>query len=176
MKTSYYFKLTAALLSASALTVASCSDEWKEHYEETGALSPSDQPTLFALVTTDQDLSQFARVLAHTGYDKVLASSQSLTLWAPVITKAQADSVIELYDTQKRSLITMPDGSQLHVIYYGNNILRLFQDPHGISHMGGESRKALLNGLFIADVRKDLLENGKFGTFSLLPYVPPLFR
>lgn len=130
MKTSYYFKLTAALLSASALTVASCSDDWKEHYEETGALSPSDQPSLFALVTADRELSQFARVLAHTGYDKVLASSQTLTLWAPVITEAQADSVINLYDTQKRSLITMPDGSQRYIEDKDNKAITQFIQNH----------------------------------------------
>lgn len=131
MKTSHYiFLLATACLTASALFMGACTDEWDNHYEGEGQQSAADQPTLLELVKEDADLNQFLRVLQHTGYDKVLASPQSLTLWAPVITEAEADSVIALYEAQKRQYITMPDGSQRNILDKDNNAIVQFVQNH----------------------------------------------
>lgn len=131
MKTSHYISLWAtACLTASALFMGACADEWNDHYDGQGQQSAADQPTLMELVKADKELAQFQRVLEQTGYDKVLASPQALTLWAPVITEAQADSVISLYQAQKRTLITMPDGSQRYIQDKDNNAIVQFVQNH----------------------------------------------
>ncbi|MBQ7495774.1 MAG: hypothetical protein IJT75_08525 [Bacteroidaceae bacterium] len=126
----YISLLATACLTASALFLGACSDEWNNHYEGEGQQTAADQPTLLQLVTDDADLKQFLRVLQHTGYDKVLDSPQSLTLWAPVITETEADSVIALYDAQKRQYITMPDGSQRNIQEKDNNAIVQFVQNH----------------------------------------------
>lgn len=131
MKTTHYISLLAtACLTASALFVGACSDEWDNHYKGEGQQSAADQPSLLEWVKADPDLNQFLRVLQHTGYDKVLDSPQSLTLWAPVISQAEADSVIALYDAQKRQYITMPDGSQRNIQDKDNNAIVQFVQNH----------------------------------------------
>ena len=53
---------------------------------------------------------------------------------------------------QDKITFPMPDGSQLHVIYYGNNILRLFQDP-----LGGPVRDPQANppaSILVPDAKK----------------------
>ena len=131
MKTKHYIlSLATACLAVPALFMGACSDEWDKHYEGEGMQSAADQPTLLALVQADQDLQQFLRVVQHTGYDKVLDSPQSLTLWAPVISQAEADSIIALYDVQKRQYITMPDGSQRNILDKDNNAIVQFMQNH----------------------------------------------
>ncbi len=101
MKTNQYIILGASwLLSMSLLTA--CNDAWDEHYVDFAGASTDDAPRLLEHVQADPDLSEFLRVAQHIGYDAVLAAPQKLTLWAPVITKAQADSVIAVYDAQKQ--------------------------------------------------------------------------
>ena len=89
------------LVAATALGVAACSDEWDNHYDNDSGRIVTDAPTLMEQIAADGDLANFARVLRHTGYDRVLASPQALTVWAPVISQQQADSVCALYDNQK---------------------------------------------------------------------------
>lgn len=100
MKTNQYIILGASwLLSLSLLTA--CNDAWDEHYVDFTGTSTDDAPTLLEHLQKDDDLQEFLRVAKHIGYDAVLAAPQKLTLWAPVITKAQADSVIAVYEAQK---------------------------------------------------------------------------
>ncbi len=131
-------------LAGASLALMSCADEWDNHYGGGDLESAVDAPSLLEHVKADPDLANFLRVAEHVGYDRVLASAQSLTLWAPVISAAQADSIISLYDEQKRTLVTMPDGSQRntkdkdntaitqfmqnHMALYGRSVSSLFQD------------------------------------------------
>ena len=117
-------------MACGTLALVSCADEWDNHYSGEGLQSASDAPSLLELVKADPDLSNFLRVAEHVGYDRVLASPQSLTLWAPVISAAQADSVISLYDEQKRLLVTMPDGSQRNTKDKDNTAITQFMQNH----------------------------------------------
>ena len=130
MKTYKYITSLAFAMACGTLALVSCADEWDNHYSGEGLQSASDAPSLLELVKADPDLSNFLRVAEHVGYDRVLASPQSLTLWAPVISAAQADSVISLYDEQKRLLVTMPDGSQRNTKDKDNTAITQFMQNH----------------------------------------------
>lgn len=130
MKTNkYIIPLAITFAAGSALMLGACSDEWDDHYE--GSLdSSADAPTLYEQVKADPDLSNLLRVIDHVGYKAVLSSPQTLTLWAPVITSAQADSVISLYEVQKRLLVTLPDGSQRNTKDKDNTAITQFMQNH----------------------------------------------
>jgi len=64
-----------------AVIFTSCRDDaWNEHYASQQTAS---NETLMQTIEKDPELSEFARILKETGYDDVLASSQSYTVWAP---------------------------------------------------------------------------------------------
>lgn len=130
MKTYHYIKFMAFALLASAGMMMSCTDEWNDHYDGGGQGVMSDAPSLLEHLKADPDLANFLRVTQYVGYDKVLGSPQTLTLWAPVITAEQADSVIRLYDEQKRTLVTMPDGSQRNTKDKDNTAITQFMQNH----------------------------------------------
>ena len=112
-----------------AATLASCADKWDDHYQ--GSLDTSaDAPTLYEQVKADPDLANFLRVVDHVGYDAVLSSPQTLTLWAPAITAAQADSINSLYDVQKQLLVTLPDGSMRNTKDKDNTAITQFMQNH----------------------------------------------
>ena len=131
MKTFRYITLLAtALLTAGTMGLVSCADEWNDHYEGDGNVTAADQPSLYELIKADASLAEFVRVLDNTGYDKVLDGSQALTVWAPTLTAAQADSVIALYRAQKQTIITMPDGSQRYIQDKDNKAITQFLQNH----------------------------------------------
>ena len=131
MKTFRYLTLLAtACLAAGTMGFVSCADEWNDHYEGDGSVTAADQPSLYELIKADGSLKEFVRVLDNTGYDKVLDGSQALSVWAPVLTSAQADSIIELYKAQKQTIITMPDGSQRYIQDKDNKAITQFLQNH----------------------------------------------
>ena len=130
MKTYHYITSLAFAFVGSAFMMMSCADEWDDHYQGDGQGTMTNAPSLLEHVKADPDLANFLRVAQHVGYDKVLGSPQTLTLWAPVITSAQADSVINLYDEQKRTLVTMPDGSQRNTKDKDNTAITQFMQNH----------------------------------------------
>ncbi len=157
MKTFKYISSLALALAGATLALMSCADEWDNHYNGHGFDSAADAPSLLELVKADKDLSEFLRVAEHVGYDKVLSSPQSLTLWAPIITSAQADSIINLYDEQKRTLVTMPDGSQRNTKDKDNTAITQFMQNH-----------MALYGRSVSSVYEDSIRmmNGKYMVLS----------
>lgn len=103
MKTKQYFNAFLAL-AVLPLAMVSCTDAWDEHYGDEAGAGIVDAPTLWEYVLADPDLKPFSQVAKHVGYDAVLQSPQSFTLWAPVITQEQADSVIAVYEAEKREV------------------------------------------------------------------------
>lgn len=57
----------------------SCNDEWEDHYSEEVVSGQ----TIIDYINSRSDLSIFAEYLDSTGYDDVLAESQSYTVWVP---------------------------------------------------------------------------------------------
>lgn len=94
-----YNKILTALLSLLFIGTVSCTDEWNDHYraESLG------EGSLWQAISANPDLTNFAKVLKATGYDKSLEGSQVFTVFAPTndcFTAEQADAVIEKYNTQ----------------------------------------------------------------------------
>lgn len=69
------------LLATACLALASCSD-WDDHYKPTqeGATTTLN---LYEALCNEPNTTEFAKILAQTGYDKVLSSSQTYTVFAP---------------------------------------------------------------------------------------------
>jgi uncharacterized surface protein with fasciclin (FAS1) repeats len=76
----YRIRLTGLIFCAGILLM-SCDDEWKSHYNRDQSLTSN--ATLWDSISSNPNLSEFAAVLKQAGYDKILSSSQTYTVWAP---------------------------------------------------------------------------------------------
>ncbi len=120
-----YKKVLGAV--AVALAFMGCSDEWNEHYNaSTGATG-----TLWEAISSDNDLSNFARVVKACGYDTTLVGRQIFTVFAPTnanFTSAEADSVISVYQQEKAQGIKDKDNGavkeflQNHIALYNYSV------------------------------------------------------
>lgn len=93
-------KILIGLLAMTGV-MSSCSEDWDNHYE------PSDQTakeSVMELIQADPELSTFAKMLDISGYDDLLASSQTFTVFAPV-NDALADVNLEDVDAVKRIVL-----------------------------------------------------------------------
>ena len=81
----------------------SCTDIRDEHYNRSDSLP---NQTLCELIADNSDLTVFSKVIEIAGYDDLLSSSQTFTIWAPVnnalsninvnlITKDEARRIVE---------------------------------------------------------------------------------
>lgn len=79
----------------------SCSDEWNDHYD---AYSPAeDSGSLWEAVSGEPQLSHFASVVKACGYDRILSSNQTFTVFAPTndtFSANQAEALIDSYNQQ----------------------------------------------------------------------------
>ena len=116
------------MLAGLVLLTSSCSDTWDEHYQGGNIRSLSDEPTLLAHVESDASLAEYLKVLRATGYDKVLASAQTLTLWAPEISQERAAELIAAYERERLSGVKDDDNSVVkqfiknHMALYNNSV------------------------------------------------------
>jgi len=62
------------------LLISGCKDQWKEH---NALINAENELTLLDKIKQQPELSSFAALLVKTGYDKVLASTKTFTVWAP---------------------------------------------------------------------------------------------
>ena len=65
----------------SALLTTACTDEWGDHYDEESFNLPD--KTLKAYIQEEPSLTIFSRMLAIAGFDSIINTSQSYTVWAP---------------------------------------------------------------------------------------------
>lgn len=68
--------------AALAMGVQGCSD-WDDHYSPTDGAGGSGA-SLWETISSNEELSKFATILRKAGYDKVLATDQTYTVWAPI--------------------------------------------------------------------------------------------
>lgn len=129
MKIQLISKIAAGF--ALALTLGSCADEWNDHYDVTQS---GDAATLWQAIEQDSQLSNFATVLKATGYDKTLASSQVLTVFAPTndhFSAEQAQQLIAQFNEQnmganKRNLEdnqTMKEFVRNHIALFNRSVI-----------------------------------------------------
>lgn len=124
------------------LVLTSCNDDWNEHYES--ATSPGG--SLWHAISTNQELSNFARVTQACGYDRILDGDQTFTVFAPSnssFTAAEADALISSYNQQLAKGVRNNDNTvvrrflQNHIAQYRhpvssltNNTITLMNDKY----------------------------------------------
>jgi uncharacterized surface protein with fasciclin (FAS1) repeats len=74
-------------LACIGILFSACDKKWEEHNAVTDPLAGE---TLLNEVNKNPDLSKFSEYLTITGYDKILASSSTFTVWAPTNAALQA--------------------------------------------------------------------------------------
>ncbi len=92
----------SGLVLAMSLALIACSDQWNDHYEVKE--SSSGNGTIWEVISTDPELSNFSDVIAQCGYSSLLSSMQSFTLFAPTnsnFTPEMRDNIIAMYHAQE---------------------------------------------------------------------------
>lgn len=81
MKKNIYYGVM--MVAAGILSATSCTD-FDNYNDARHDANPSADQTLWENISGDSELTHFASLLKKTGYDKVLSSANSYTVWAPV--------------------------------------------------------------------------------------------
>ncbi len=178
--------MKAAGLALAALAAGACSDTWDDHYNGGNGVPGSDVSLWQAIASNDQ-LSNFARVLDSCGYKPSLDGSQVFTVFAPVnagFTQAQADSVIALYKSEKQSGVITKDNKaikefiQNHIALYNYSVAATASDT-SIVMMNGKYLD--LGGNQFAgrsfELKNRLAQNGMlFAIATPASYAPNIFE
>lgn len=65
-----------------AFGLTACTKVWDEHYNENAEINSKE--TLWDVISSQSELSEFAKMLERTGYDELLQQDRYFTVWAPV--------------------------------------------------------------------------------------------
>ena len=117
-------KLTTVVVAV--LMVYSCKDDFYQHYNRSGALSDK---TLNQLIQENAHLSKFAQLVKVAGYDSLLTSTQTYTVWAPVddafaqvdpatITKTMAKQMVSNHIARFNNPTSMSPEQQIRMNSY----------------------------------------------------------
>lgn len=178
--------MKAAGVVLAALAAGACTDTWDDHYNGGNGVPGSDV-SLWQAIASNEQLSNFARVLDSCGYKPSLDGSQVFTVFAPVnanFTESQADSVIALYREEKQSGVITKDNKavkefvQNHVALYNYSVATEAQDTT-IVMMNGKYLK-LGSAKFAGqsfDEKNRLTKNGVLFTIANpASYAPNIFE
>ena len=108
--------------------LAACSKKWNEHDQIT---DPAISNNLFQAISKNTSLSLFSKLLVKSGYDKIISSSKSYTVWVPT------NQALATLDS---SIIN--DSIKLKA-FVGNHIANLAYTT------GSDQRVAMINGKYI---------------------------
>ena len=143
MKKNQYYRMQAAAVLMAGLCCASCSDTWDDHYSE--ASEGVINTTLWQAISSNSDLSHFAKVAQACGYDVTLNGSQTYTVFAPTnenLTEEQADSMIALFNEDKAAGVKTAENRvvkqflQNHIALYKKSVSSISSDS--ITMMNGK--------------------------------------
>ncbi|MBR0274614.1 MAG: fasciclin domain-containing protein [Prevotella sp.] len=149
-----YAKIAGVAMAA--LAIVGCSDTWNDHYEA-GLADGAVNSSLWEVIEDNSQLSNFARVLKATGYDKSLASSQVFTVFAPTndaLTSEQADAIIELYEQEKANQVAMQQRTGVTPKERDNRAIKEFVQNHialynhSVAKSGADS-VMMMNGKYL---------------------------
>jgi len=147
-----------------------CTDTRDEHYNRSDSLP--DQ-TLRELITGNSDLSAFSKLIELAGYDDLLSSTQTLTVWAPdnsalsdinanSMTKDEARLIVENHVARFNHSTSK---SHLQAVRMRNN--KVYSFAEGGNAFGGAILKK----------RDVLAQNGILHTLqSRIPYFPNIYE
>ena len=126
-----------------------CEDEFDKHYDP--ELPENSELTLMDLIEQQENLSTFAEMIRKVGYDTILSSDQTYTVWAPVneeltginMTDMQAVSRIV---TNHIARFTHTASTSSYPVYMVNNKILLFSTTApGRSQFGAVSLLSMNN-------------------------------
>lgn len=140
MKQKYLAKLGVAAFAV-ALGCASCTDTWDDHYKSDAGVASNE--TLWEVMQKDPDLIPFNKVLTACGYDKILNAQQVYTVWAPEISEARAEELINQYNLEKQRGVKDDDNSMIN--QFVKNHIALFN--HQLSNDNDTIK--MMNGKFM---------------------------
>lgn len=80
------------------ICLSGCKDKWEDHNKLQEAVLADN---LLTQIQKNADLSKFAEFLTKTGYDKIIASSRTFTVWAPTNKALQSLDQSIVNDTSK---------------------------------------------------------------------------
>ena len=141
-------------LAIGALTLASCADEWNDHYDGMPtSVSGETGTTLWEAIQKNSNLSNFATVIKACGYDKALNGSQVFTVFAPTndsFSSAEAETLIQAYNAEKGKVsddenTTIKEFLQNHIALYNYSVSTSSNDT--ITLMNGKYAMLTSNGL-----------------------------
>ena len=186
MKQTFNHYMKAAGLVFATLAAGACSDTWDDHYAGGNGVSGSDV-SLWQTIASNDQLSNFARVIDACGYKASLDGDQAFTVFAPTndgFTAAQADSVIALFNEEKQSGVITKDNKaikefvQNHIALYNYSVAATGQDtslvmmngkylPFGYTKFAGQSLVS----------KNQLTKNGVLFTLAnTASYTPNIFE
>ncbi len=118
--------IVACLAAIFTMTLASCHEDWSDHYESTA----ESNGTLWQAISNHPELTQFSRVVKACNYDRVLDGSQAYTVFAPtdgMFTEKIADSLINDYQQQEAKQVRKNDNTVIH--QFLQNHIALYKHP-----------------------------------------------
>jgi len=87
------------------LFITACSnDEWDKHYNNTDVVLSNQ--SLSEIINNETDLTIFHRLMEISGYDKLLSSSQTFTVWAPLDTDSAWRANFQAFTLQSAVITT----------------------------------------------------------------------
>lgn len=188
MITKIYKLLCGGMVScAVCAALTACTDTWDDHYNSLGEGEGSiHEGTLWQAIKSDNNLSNFARVIEACDYAKSLNGSQVFTVFAPTnecFSAAEADALIASYKQQVSSKVVEEDNTVLkefiqnHIALYNHSVSESSEDS--ITLMNG--KYAVLNNNTIDGkplLKKNwLYSNGVLYTLGeQVSYMPNVFE
>lgn len=76
-----YFRIHIISIFTFIVFIVSCTDDWDSHYYASAA--NKSKLNLYEYIESRKELSTFAKMLRKVGYDSILNTSQTFTVWAP---------------------------------------------------------------------------------------------
>ena len=119
------------LCCAVAVALTACTDAWDDHYESLGSGEGGvHEGTLWQAISSNPNLSNFAKVAEGCNYVDKLNGSQVFTVFVPTndhFSEADADKLISDYNAQKGTVLeenntVLKEFMQNHIMLYKHNV------------------------------------------------------
>lgn len=167
MKKLIYNSFCAIVLPALVTAgLSACSDSWDDHYEMADS---NGTESLYQLVKGNPQLSDFMKILEATHiynnskrtqvtYAQLINADQALTLWAPVNGTFNADSLLQICQTQKGDSVVARHFVMNHI-------------AHNLYNMNAETSEnvKMLNDKFLKLTSKSLYNANVVGNDYNIP-------
>ena len=170
-----------------AVPLTACTDSWDDHYESLGSGEGSvHEGTLWQAITSNPNLSHFAKVIEGCNYVDKLNGSQVFTVFAPTndnLTEAEADQWISDYVGQKDTVLeenntTLKEFIQNHMALYNHSYSPFRNDT--LTLMNGKyaalQSDSTIDGIKMSEVNQ-LYSNGILNVInSPVKFFPNVFE